>query len=115
MRRAFLTGLLALAACASTAPAAPHRYSGSWDFHFETSSFVTDEGEGPYWLSGEGEVWPQLTAPLQASGGPWGQVHIVIEGELSEPGHYGHMGAYERELRVTRVIEFSQAFRPAIR
>ncbi|GAM99263.1 hypothetical protein U91I_02909 [alpha proteobacterium U9-1i] len=106
MRRAFLTGLLAvsLAACASTS-AAPQRYSGVWDWHFETSSFRTDEGRGPYWLSGEGAVWDQLNAPLQARGqGPWGRLRIVVEGELSEPGRYGHLGAYERELRVTRVI-----------
>ncbi len=106
MKRTFLVGLLAvsLTACASAAPAAPHRYSGTWDFHFETSSFVTDGGEGPYWLVGD-EVWPQLTAPLNEAGGPWGQVRIIVEGELSDPGQYGHLGAYSRELRVTRVIE----------
>lgn len=88
------------------------RYSGAWDFHFETSSFTTDAGEGPYWLSGDGNVWSQLTAPLQATGRPWGRLHIVIEGELSEPGQYGHLGAYARELRVTRVIESTQASAP---
>jgi hypothetical protein len=104
MRRAFLAGLLALAACAS-APAGPRRFSGSWEFHFETSAFRTDAGAGPYWLAGDGEVWPQLTAPFTQAGTPWGELHIVVEGELSAPGSYGHLGAYTRELRVTRVLE----------
>lgn len=104
VRRSLLAGLLALAACAS-APAGPQRYSGNWEFHFETSAFVTDAGEGPYWLAGDGDNWPLLTAPFQQAGGPWGEAHIVVEGELSEPGQSGHLGAYARELRVTRVME----------
>lgn len=51
-------------------------------------------------------VWDQLVAPIRTSGGgPWGRVHLVVEGELSAPGHYGQMGAYQRQLRVTRVID----------
>lgn len=105
MRRIFLAGLLALTACASATSATPPRYSGTWDFHFETSAFVSDTGDGPYWLAADGDTWPQLTAPLSETGGPWGSVHVVVEGDLSAPGHYGHLGAYEHALRVTRVIE----------
>jgi hypothetical protein len=96
---------LSLAACAGTAQSGRmRRYSGTWDYHFETSSFTTDEGDGPWWLSGDGETWPQLSAPLNESGRPWGRLELVVEGELSEPGQYGHLGAYAHELRVTRVI-----------
>ncbi|MGE0829178.1 MAG: hypothetical protein AB7O04_07495 [Hyphomonadaceae bacterium] len=99
-----------LTACATGArgdgpsQAGIQRFSGRWDFHFETSSFVTLAGDGPYWLAADGDVWPQLTAPFQATGSPWGQLDIVVEGRLSPPGRYGHMGAYQRELQVTRVI-----------
>jgi hypothetical protein len=107
MRRAFLFGLaaLALSACASTSAGA-NRYSGEFNWGFETSAFTTDSGQGPYWLSAEPMVWDQLVAPIRTSGGgPWGRVHLVVEGELSAPGHYGQMGAYQRQLRVTRVID----------
>jgi hypothetical protein len=108
MRRAFLFGLaaLALSACASSA-ANSNRFSGAFDWSFETSSFTTDDNQGPYWLSAsEPLVWNQVVAPIRTSGGgPWGRLHLVVEGELSAPGHYGHLGAYQRELRVTRVIE----------
>ncbi len=105
MRRAFLAGLFALTACASTDAAGPRTYSGIWDFHFETSAFVTDAGQGPHWLASEGDTWSALTAPLAQTGSPWGRVHVIVEGKLSAPGQYGHLGAYSHELRVTRVIE----------
>ena len=107
MRRVLLAGLLglALSACAST-PTAPHRYAGTWDWPFETSAFTTDDGQGPWWLHAEGQAWEQINAPFAAAGaGRWGRAHLVVEGELSAPGRYGHLGAYAREFRVTRVIE----------
>lgn len=107
MRRAFLIGLLALAvsACTTTPPAPAQQYSGTLDWGFETSSFRTDDGQGPFWLTSD-TVWPQVVAPLHSSGhGPWGRVHVVVEGRLSPPGHYGQMGGYAHELNVTRVIE----------
>lgn len=105
MRRLFLIGLLALAACSTTPHPQRQQYSGTLDWGFETSSFRTDTGDGPYWLSSD-TVWDQVVAPLRASGhGPWGRVHLVVEGELSPAGAYGQMGAYAHELKVTRVIE----------
>ena len=107
MRRTFLLGLAAASLTArASSQASPRRYSGTWEWHFETSSFVTDDGEGPWWLHAEGSTWDQLVAPLQRSGGgPWGRVHIVIEAEVSARGAYGHLGAYERQIGVVRVIE----------
>ena len=106
MKRAFLIGLLglALAACVSAAPAS-QRLSGTWDWQFETSAFTTDAGEGPFWLHAEGQAWEDLNAPFREAGlGPWGQLRVVVEGELSEAGQYGHLGAYSRQLIVTRVV-----------
>lgn len=105
MRRAFLIALFALAACVTAPAGHPQRFSGTLYWSFETSAFRTDDGQGPYWLSSE-TVWPQVVAPLQASGhGPYGRVHLIIEGDLSPPGHYGQLGSYSNELKVTRVIE----------
>jgi hypothetical protein len=105
-RRLFMSclGLLA-AGCASATSEPVSTYSGEWDWNFETSAFTTSDGRGPWWLSGEGDVWEHISAPItQGGNGPWGRVRLTVEGELSAPGTYGHMGAYERELRVTRVI-----------
>jgi hypothetical protein len=108
MRRAFLGILLGLVLSAGSTPAAssPLRFAGEWALHFETSAFTASDGGGPYWLSAGRAVWEQLGAPFAAHGaGPWGRAQIVVEGTLSAPGRYGHLGAYERELRVTRVID----------
>ena len=108
MRRAFLAGLMAfaLASCATEgASGVSRQFTGVWDWHFETSSFTSNTGQGPYWLVAEGNTQEQLSAPLREAGGPWGRVAIVVEGTLSGSGRYGHMGAYARELHVTRVIE----------
>ncbi|HYD71622.1 MAG TPA: hypothetical protein VEF55_00680 [Candidatus Binatia bacterium] len=104
MRRVVFTSLLCLALAGSASASTMQRFSGAWDWRFETSAFTTDGGEGPYWLVGEGRVWEQLNAPF-GDRGPWGRAHIVVEGTLSAPGQYGHLGAYSRQLRVTRVIE----------
>ncbi|WP_395648153.1 hypothetical protein [Terricaulis sp.] len=108
MRRVFLAGLLslAIASCATPAPAQVQRFSGTFDWHFETSSFRPDDGGGPYWLSADGDAFEQIAAPLgHADRGTWGRFHIVVEARLSPEGRYGHMGGYRRELHVTRVIE----------
>lgn len=35
-------------------------------------------------------------------------VYLELDGALSEPGRYGHMGWYSRELRVTRVLQVTR-------
>ncbi len=102
-RRLFLIAVLALAACATPPRAAPQRYSGVLNWGIETSSFRTDDGQGPYWLSSD-TVWDEVIAPLRGHG-TWGRVHLVVEGVLSPSGAYGQMGSYVHELKVTRVIE----------
>ncbi|HVY86800.1 MAG TPA: hypothetical protein VG943_16835 [Caulobacterales bacterium] len=105
MRRAFLSGLLAMSLFACATPQGQNTYSGTLDWSFETSAFRTDDGRGPWWLSAEGSAWDDVVAPIRHSGGgPWGRVHLTVQGEQSAPGHYGHMGAYARQLRVTRVL-----------
>ncbi|MES1156134.1 MAG: hypothetical protein ABUL73_00005 [Alphaproteobacteria bacterium] len=105
MKRIFLLSLMAFALAACTTTTGAQRYSGTLDWSFETSAFRTDDGQGPWWLSAEDGKWRDVVAPLQSTGSPYGHLHLVVEGELSAPGQYGHLGAYARTLRVTRVIE----------
>jgi hypothetical protein len=105
--------LLAILLCSCALGMSPwraqdHTYSGIVSLGFEMSAFSSDDGRGPYWFAvgDDGEVWRQVSAPLQERCGiDWGRVHLIAEGELSAPGEYGHLGAYERELRVFRVRE----------
>jgi len=112
MRRAFLFGLMGLAvlaggcASASAQQEEPARYRGLYVFGFETSTFVPDGADRGWWV----EATPEARHALHAAALPRPQPHDAIfvraevEGELSPPGQYGHLGAYERTLTITRVI-----------
>jgi len=106
-RTLLLTLGLGLVGCATTTAAPVQRYAGIWMWGFESSSFAPEgAADGPWWLSAEGEAWEELSAPIRRSGrGAWGRAHLLIDGELTPLGAYGHLGAYRREVRVTNVIE----------
>ena len=53
---------------------------------------------------------PELDEFLQAhpevrGGHGVAQVFVRLRGELSDQGHYGHIGVYSRQLTITEVIE----------
>ncbi|MGE3143172.1 MAG: hypothetical protein AB7L65_07600 [Hyphomonadaceae bacterium] len=113
---ALLSALAMLAACAT--PAAPQRWSGIYETQFETSSFSPEGGQERWWVSAaDAAAAAQLRAAIAApaEGPPWGRAAVTLEGVLSAPGRYGHLGAYERSLEVTRVISARPLRAPAPR
>lgn len=100
---------LTLASCA-TPETGPQRWSGRYEWSFETSSFVADGGRENWWVAADNpEAGAALNAAVATPGSPWGSARITVEGSISAPGHYGHLGAYQRELHVTRVISAEPA------
>jgi hypothetical protein len=95
--------LLALSACATTGG---RSYSGVYVYGFETEAFYSYEGGDPYWVSADPDAYAALQAPLPRPIDPQHstRVIVVVQGVLSPPGLYGHLGAYTRELHVTRVV-----------
>jgi hypothetical protein len=80
------------------------QFSGVYTISFEKSVLVVDGKACKVWLRGNvKELW-------EAAGGFHKGIEltarITIEGILSAPGNYGHMGVYERELMSTRIIAF---------
>lgn len=77
----------------------PRVFRGTLALGFERSVFVPEGEDVAYWATGDfGEI---ANAPI---GGNQDQTFVVVlEGTLSEPGHYGHLGGYERELRISKV------------
>ena len=68
-----------------------------WEF----SDFTAVGSTETWWLSGS----LQPIYPYEEGYHPHGvHLFITVEGQLSSPGHYGHLGRFPRELRVTRVI-----------
>lgn len=95
--------MFALSACATTSA---QNYSGVYVTAFETEAFYSYDGGDPYWVSADPAVHAALQAPIPRPIDPQTGARVVVEvqGVLSPPGRYGGLGAYTRELHVTRVI-----------
>lgn len=82
-------------------------YAGHYSTGFEVSAF-TECGSGEaWWVRGTADL--QVQAKAANDGAAYEPVFVRVRGTLSEPGTYGHLGAYPRELTVTEVIEVSTA------
>jgi hypothetical protein len=92
-------------------------FEGYYASGFEVSSFVPCEAAGEagygagYWLTGTPDFYDTYSRLVTESGHDpvtgYFPVYTVFEGTLSPEGHYGHLGAYTREVTVTKLIEMS--------
>ena len=86
---------------------APATFKGLWTLNFEVSAFVPCGSYERWWLGAthESTLHAQLKAvagegSLVEHGHPQ-PVYIEVRGRVSEPGHFGHLGAYSRDLEVS--------------
>jgi hypothetical protein len=95
---------LALAAC--TTHSGPQRYTGVYALAFEMQAFKADGASEAWWATLEPDAQAELQAALPANAAPrlGSRIRAEVEGALSKPGHYGHMGAYPRQITITRVL-----------
>ncbi len=82
-------------------------YRGEYRSGFELSAFVPENGKERWWLSFAGDVDRSKLNTTVATERRFdsNNYKLLIKGKLSEKGHYGHMGAYTREITVTEIIE----------
>ena len=102
---ALLGATFALAAC--KLQGASSRYTGLYQDSFETQAFTAEGTAEAWWVTFEPEAQTTMMAAKQRNpeSPPFGfRLAVEFEGRLSAPGHYGHLGAYPRQLTVTRVI-----------
>jgi len=88
--------------------APPDVFAGRFESGFETSAFHPCGSEEQWWVTADSGAWARLHAPPARtdSGGYLEAVAFVrLRGRRSPRGEYGHVGAYDRELRVTEVLE----------
>lgn len=72
-------------------------YRGRFAQGFEMSSFVPCDGEEDWWAVGNLQPITR-EAPYDYS-----PVYVEVTGAVTEPGRYGHLGAYDRELNIREV------------
>lgn len=98
--------ILAVTMLAGCLPAPRQSHEGYYRSGFEQSEFYPMGTSRPYWLEADGEVWDELYAFYQEAPGRGGgmTLHLIIEGDLDRGGPFGHLGAYDTRLTVTRIL-----------
>ncbi|MFI5119276.1 MAG: hypothetical protein ACHQM4_02635 [Thermoanaerobaculia bacterium] len=83
-------------------------FDGHWTFGFEQSSFVACGAAERWWLDTGKSTLPAQRKAALGPNAPEGRgpiLFIHVRGRLSPPGHYGHLGAYPRELEITEATD----------
>jgi hypothetical protein len=103
--------LLVLAAC--TTQFGTQRYTGLYADAFEMQAFTADGQGEPWWVNFEPAARKAIDAVKGPNAPPFGfRIRAEVEGTLSAEGHYGHLGAYKRQLTITRVISAKLETKP---
>ena len=88
------------------------RFDGVYESGFEISAFTPCNGEGVRFWVAPGPLSPKLDADIKRRMEQGGvargvlRYRVTLVGLLSEPGRWGHLGMYARELTVTKVENF---------
>ncbi len=103
--------VVAVFGCSSTASDWPAQgtFRGYYTHSFEVSQFTPQGTKEKWWLEGSIEdITKQLVAPRDETPKLKSPVYIVVDGKLSKPGRFGHLGKYVRKLSVEKVLEVKQ-------
>ena len=103
-----LTALLV--GCSGSGGVAPPRdvveeAVGHYASGFEVSALVPCGSSERWWTTGI----PDAEYRAIAGNMDYVDVYVRVRGIQSGPGSYGHMGAYERQFRVTEILELRAA------
>jgi hypothetical protein len=106
-RRAHVALILAalVSGCSLTGDGRDGTFSGMVEFGFEQSAFEPCNSDEIWWIDGgtEAGTLSEQYFQLQQQGAT--PVFARVEGETTERGTYGHVGAYDRELRVDAIVD----------
>ena len=104
-RLIILLNALASTSCAASGrihSGVPIKFCGHYEKRFEVDSFRPCGLDERWWVNHETDALIRaVTAP---HGGVGGEAYVELLGEVGERGSYGHLGAYDRELTVRKVI-----------
>jgi hypothetical protein len=77
--------------------------SGLYSWGFEVSDFQPCGVDEKWWVVGSA---PELLSRYRAlTSNVYEQVYARLKGIKSAPGHYGHLGAYDRQFEVHEILE----------
>lgn len=103
MTRALAAALAALATgCATLATDPAEEIAGIYESGFEVDAFRPCNEDEAWWVAEGEELRRRYRETVTRDYQP---VYVVVRGEVGPRGAFGHMGAYDRELRVREVVE----------
>ena len=92
-------------------------YSGVFRDSFETASFVPDGSNEKWWVANTHSIF-SMFPPAPADSGTTEVVdlegftlRVTVLGKVSRRGHFGHLGKYDREIRLTKTISVGSPIR----
>lgn len=98
----FLTFLAASGCISAISGPDTRRLSGFYTWGFEVSAFQECGNDESWWVgmdAGLGQRHREIgTRQYQP-------IFVVVDGEVSGRGQYGHLGAYDRQIDVTHLLE----------
>jgi hypothetical protein len=105
--------LLAGAACSYTSSGRDAIHRGVYTRAYEHNGFHPCGSDEVWWVTNQsdflGTLYSRVKPPdhlLESYGDDRSyNVYMECQGELSGKGRYGHLGAFPREFKVTRVME----------
>lgn len=100
-RLALLTLVLPAAACASMIGGDSEEYQGIYERGFEADAFHPCGTGEAWWVTGGEDLHARYAEVTERDYQP---VYVVVRGELSEPGSWGHLGGYDRQIDVEELI-----------
>ncbi len=84
-------------------------FKGKYKSSFENSTFIPDGITEKWWLEvGNNEIKGKLEGNTYDLGKPRCFENVIVEGILSNKGRHGHLGMYDRNLGVTKVVNYQQ-------
>ena len=104
----FVICLLGFSDCVTAQPV-----TGVYASGFEASIlYPCSEPEAKWWLTTDTEFAEQYHTlrgdDMDSWSVPGAYVFVRVNGQLTETGEYGHLGAYEREFIVTEVVDITR-------
>lgn len=81
-------------------------WSGRWWYELAPTAGTSEGIEG--WKVAQDILDAQPRCDLGTLPCTLQEVYVEVDGEVTAPGKYGHLGAYERKVTITRVLYASR-------
>ncbi|MDQ8188538.1 hypothetical protein [Pelagicoccus sp. SDUM812002] len=88
-------------------------FSGTFSYGFETSNFHADGHDEVWWISYDEDIFKEFVEDYGKKLDQLGEEYavpvwyqITVKGTASKKGRHGHLGGFDRELKVSEFVSY---------